>query len=80
MLLNPSSTSLPLSIPPTFHDSEQSVEHLVDPLGDIARQESHDKISVLLKQCVIMPVTSVGVRIGQVLVSVKFDNYPQVRA
>ena len=69
-----------LSIPLALDDCEKPVEHMVETLGDIAREESQHKISVLLKQYVFMPVAPVCVRISQVLVSIEFDNDSQVRA
>ena len=58
-----------LSIPLALNDCKQPVEHMVETLGDIARQESQHKISVLLKQYVFMPVASVCVRISEVLLA-----------
>jgi hypothetical protein len=58
-----------------LEDCQNPIEHMVESLGNIARQESNNKISVLLKQCVLMPVSSVCVGISQVPFSVEFDNY-----
>jgi hypothetical protein len=69
-----------LSIPLSLDECEKRVEHMVETLGDIAREESQHEISVLLKQYVFVPVASVCVRISQVLVSIEFDHDSQVRA
>ena len=68
-----------LSIPLALNDCKQPVEHMVETPGDIARQESQHKISVLLKQYVFMPVASVCVRISEVLLSIEFDTTLEYR-
>lgn len=77
---NTTSASLPQAVLPALEYCEHRIEHMIEAPGNIAREVSQDKITVLLKQRVFMPVAPVTIRISQMLVSIEFHNYPQLRA
>jgi hypothetical protein len=54
--------------------SQDSVESLVEAFADVFGEEPQHQPPVLLKQRILPPVATVGVRVGQVLTAVQFDR------
>ena len=59
---------------PTAQSPQDRIEHSVELLADVLREEPQDEVAVLLKQLVLAAVAPIGDRIRQVLSAIQFHG------
>ena len=53
---------------------QNGIKHLVETLADIFRQESQDKVAILLEQGILPPVAPIGLEVRQMLRTIQLDG------
>ena len=60
--------------PPMNERAKNRVQHVIEPLAQVLRQKAKHKVTVLLQQGVLPPVTPLRLRVRQVLRPIHLDH------